>query len=114
MANRITSTPEIVPAAALGKRRAVAPSNRITMGFIGTGNQGMGDLRYFLKAPRVQVVAVCDVNRESTGYWNGRIAGREPGRRRVEAAYAEATADGSYRGCDVYSDYRDLLAREDI
>ena len=84
------------------------------MGFIGTGNQGMGDMRYFLKDPRVQVVAVCDVNRESAGYWNGGIAGREPARRRAEEAYSEAMADGSYKGCDAYVDYRELLARSDI
>jgi len=108
------ASPEIVPASALGREGAVAPSNRITMGFIGTGNQGMGDMRYFLKDPRVQVLAVCDVNRESAGYWNGAVAGREPGRRRVEEAYADATAGGSYSGCDAYNDYRDLLARTDI
>ena len=108
------TVPDIVPASALGREGAVAPSSRITMGIIGTGNQGMGDMRYFLKDPRVQVVAVCDANRESAGYWNGAIAGREPGRRRVEEAYAEAIAEGSYKGCAAYNDFRDLLARTDI
>ncbi len=92
----------------------MAPSSRITMGFIGTGNQGTGDLRLFLKDPRVQVVAVCDVNRESSGYWNGAVAGREPARRRVEEAYAEKTRGGAYKGCTAYVDYRELLARDDI
>ncbi len=90
------------------------PGSRITMGFIGTGNQGAGDMRYFLKDPRVQVVAVCDVNRESAGYWDGAIAGREPARKKVDAAYATAITDGTYAGCAAYVDYRDLLARADI
>src|ERR1022692_4471626 len=46
-------------------------SNRITMGVIGTGNQGTGDMKNFLTDERVQVVAVCDLNKESPGYWDG-------------------------------------------
>ena len=34
--------PHIVPASAMGKDGAVAPSERITMGLIGTGNRGNG------------------------------------------------------------------------
>ena len=49
----------------------VAPGERVTMGVIGTGNQGIGDLKGFLRDERVQVVAVCDVNKESPGYWDG-------------------------------------------
>lgn len=106
--------PTIVPASALGRDGAVAPSNRITLGMIGTGNQGTGDLRHFLRDERVEVVAVCDVNTESAGYWSNAVAGREPARRRVDEAYAERIADGAYPGCSAYVDFRDLLAREDI
>ena len=75
--------PAVVPSSALGLEGNIAPSNRITLGVIGTGNQGIGDLRQFLKDERVQVVAVCDVNRESAGYWNNNLGGREPARRLV-------------------------------
>src|SRR5271165_6363525 len=57
--------PLFVPGSALGKEGKVAPSNRIAVGFIGTGNQGMNDIRGFLGDNRVQIAAVCDVNRES-------------------------------------------------
>ncbi len=58
----------IVPAAALGMQQgSVAASRRITLGVIGTGNQGIGDMKNFLKDERVQVVAVCDVNRQTPG-----------------------------------------------
>ena len=83
------------------------------MGIIGTGNQGIGDMRQFLKDERVQVVAVCDVNRESGGYWNGAWRTRTrppPG----GEAYAEQKASGTYKGCDAYVDFRELLARKDI
>ena len=43
---------------------------------IGTGNQGFNDIRSFLGDERVQIVAVCDVNRESAGYWDGKVGGR--------------------------------------
>ena len=74
------AAPMFIPASALGRDGHVAPSNRITMGVIGTGNQGTGDMKGFLRDERVQVVAVCDVNKETPGYWDGAIAGREPAR----------------------------------
>ena len=108
------SAPLIVPAACLGREEKVAPSKRITVGVIGCGNMGLGDIRGFLGDPRAQVVAVCDVNKESPGYWAGAIAGREPGRRLVENHYAEAKKSGVYKGCDTYIDFRELIARKDI
>ncbi len=67
------AVPYIIPGSALGTEGKPAASNRITMGFIGTGNQGTNDLRGFLQDDRVQIVAVCDVNRESPGYWSGGV-----------------------------------------
>jgi len=106
--------PYIVPASALGKAGNVAANNRIAMGCIGTGNQGINDLRAFLRDERVWIVAVCDVNRESAGYWNNRIGGREPARRIVEEHYAQAKASGKYKGCAAYEDFRDVIARDDV
>ena len=53
----------------------------------------------FLDDKRVQVVAACDVNRETPGYWDGAIAGREPARVIVEWHYARlhALAPGADR-----------------
>jgi predicted dehydrogenase len=108
------AVPLLVPATVFGRQDKPAPSSRITLGVIGTGNQGFNDMRGFLSDSRVQIVAVCDVNRESPGYWNGAVAGREPGRRLVEQHYAEAKKAGTYKGCDAYGDFRELLARKDI
>ncbi|MFN9300779.1 MAG: Gfo/Idh/MocA family protein [Acidobacteriota bacterium] len=94
---------------------AFVPANeRITLGVIGCGNQGIGDMRGFLRDERVQVVAVCDVNRQSPGYWDGGLAGREPARSFVEWHYARDKKSGSFKGCDTYEDFRQLLARKDI
>ncbi len=103
--------PYSVPSSVLG---ADAPSNRVSMGFIGVGNQGTGDMRGFLQDSRVQVVAVCDVNRESKGYWSNALGGREPARRIVNEFYANKTGNSEYKSCDAYEDFRELIARTDI
>ena len=102
------------PGSALGLSGRPAPSNRITLGVIGTGNQGFNDIRSFLSDERVQIVAVCDVNRESPGYWDGKVGGREPARRLVEEHYAKHKPSGNYRGCDACVDFREILGRKDI
>ncbi len=84
--------PTIVPASALGMGGRVAPSNRVTVAVIGTGNQGFNDINSFLNDERVQIIAVCDVNRESAGYWDDKVGGREPARRLVEEALCQAQA----------------------
>jgi predicted dehydrogenase len=53
--------PCFIPASALGRDGAVAPSERIVMGGIGIGGRGSYDLSVLLTMPEVQWVAVCDV-----------------------------------------------------
>ncbi|HBY60562.1 MAG TPA: gfo/Idh/MocA family oxidoreductase [Solibacterales bacterium] len=103
-----------LPALAWGSQGRPAASDRVTLGVIGCGNQGTNDLFGFLRDERVQVVAVCDVNRESAGYWDGRLAGREPARHIVEWNYAREKRSGLYKGCAAYDDFRKLIARDDI
>jgi predicted dehydrogenase len=104
----------LAPLPAFSLQPAPAPSRRVTLGVIGCGNQGINDLKLFLADERVQIVAVCDVNRQSPGYWNGGIAGREPARDLVEWHYGRARQSGAYKGCAVYEDFRELLRRPDI
>src|SRR5208282_6899634 len=82
------AVPAIIPASALGRGGAMAPSERITMGFIGVGTQGGGHLlggawTYltggYSTRKDVQVLAVCDV-------WRGR---RESACHAVNERYAE-------------------------
>jgi predicted dehydrogenase len=112
----------VVPRHVLGGPGQIAPSEKITLAGIGMGAQGRVNLAEFLTFPELQVVAVCDVNREGPGYlswyWgNGkeiRTGGREPARREIEAYYAEHKPSGTYKGCRAYADYRELLEREDV
>jgi len=113
--------PFFVSPRALGKFGSISPSNRITMGCIGTGAQGTFVMKAFLEKAGAQVVAVCDVNKESGGYlgsawggWGAGVGGREPARRIVEGKYAERIRSGNYKGCASYNDFREVLARDDI
>ena len=108
------AAPYIVPGAVLGADGSVPANERINMAFIGTGNQGSGDMGGFLGDRRLQVVAVCDVNKEGPGYWGGSVRGREPARKRVDQRYAEERASGKYKGCAAYADFREVLGREDV
>lgn len=96
--------PYIIPATALGKDGAVAPSERIVMASIGVGGQGRYDMRGFLNIPEVQMVAVCDVD---TGH-------RAQAKGEVEAFYADKAPKGTYSGCAEYNDFREVMARDDI
>jgi len=105
--------PYFVPASALGQAGTVAPSNRIVIGCIGAGGQGTHNMNVFMGNPDVQVVAVCDVERGRNAY-RGATFGREPGRQIVEKYYASQKESGTYKGCEAYTDFREVLARKDI
>jgi len=93
----LVALPWVIPGSALGKDGRVPPSERIVMGGIGIGNQGGGDQGAFLGRDDVQYVAVCDVKR----------AVREGSKNRIDQHYGD-------KGCTVYNDFRELLARPDI
>ncbi len=98
------AAPMIVPSSVFG---AQAPSNRMTLGFIGTGNNGYGWMSSFFKDSRVRVLAVCDVNREGPGYWDGTVRGWKPALEKVNQHHGNSD-------CKAYEDYRELLARTDL
>ncbi len=55
--------PQIVPSSVLGIGGKTSPNNRITVGFIGTGDHGVGwNLGPYLRHKDAQVVAACDVD----------------------------------------------------
>lgn len=75
----------------------VAPSERVSVGFIGVGIRGRNLLRTYLKNEGFRVVAVCDVD----------ATRRADAKRRVDEHYEDAD-------CVPYLDYRELLTRDDI
>ena len=98
--------PTIIPASALGKDGAVAPSERITMASIGLGTQGTGNTKNFFSDKRVQIVALCDVNntegRQYYGYGNNETRG-------MRAARAQFGMD-----IPAFNDFREVLEQPGI
>lgn len=97
-AGTLAAAPYFVPAAALGGEGKTPPSERITIGFIGTGSHGIHwNLRAYLSQPDAQVVAVCDVDSN-------------------HLAEAKAKVDERYQNhdCATTKDFREILARPDI
>ena len=57
------AVPAVIPASALGRDGSAAPSERVTMGFIGCGRQTYyKNIPLFVRTPGVQALAVCDVD----------------------------------------------------
>ena len=92
------SLPHIIRSSALGLAGSVPASERITVGFIGTGSHGIAmNLNSFLAQRDAQAVAVCDVDPVHL----------TQGRDTVNAKYGNTD-------CAAYKDFREVLARRDI
>jgi len=90
--------PYLVRSSALGNAGSVAPSERITLGFIGTGDHGRNvNMKNFLVNADAHALAVCDVD----------PVNRNIARDMVNEKYGNAD-------CATYSDFREVLARDDI
>jgi predicted dehydrogenase len=89
--------PYFVRSSALGADGTVAPSNRITMGAIGVGGMGMGDLDGFVNRKEVHMLAVCDVDDN-------------------HAAEAKKKVDqkNGNTDCATTRDFRQVVERKDI
>src|SRR5208282_6093501 len=91
--------PAIVPSSVFGRGDKAAPSERITVGFIGCGKMANDyHLKELLRFGDVQALAVCEVDRTR----------REHAKRRVDKAYEGRTPTHL---CDTYSDFRELVGR---
>jgi len=91
------AAPYVLTSTALGNAERAPASDRIVMGGIGIGNMGRGDSNAFLGRGDVQYVAACDVKTKI----------REQARDKVNKKYDNSD-------CELYNDFRELLAREDI
>ena len=91
----------ILPNWVMANGLRISPSDRIVLGFIGLGQQGMSDFMSFTPCAGVQVAAGCDVD----GLKNERF------KRRVHAWQKNQNVP---QRCDTYEFYEDLLNRKDI
>ena len=127
----------IVPRYVLGGKNYIPPSDKINLAYIGIGTQGIRELLLMLAVPEIQLVAVCDPNKEARGYrdwapdwlkfeirkalnkpdWNPGgdnliPGGRENGKYIVETYYGNVAQNKTFKGCNSYADARELLEKE--
>jgi hypothetical protein len=127
----------IVPRHVLGGKNFIAPSDKVTLAYIGVGTEGIREMLPLLAVEGFQVVAVCDPNAEARGYrdwdkdglrdeirtaiknpnWNTGgdnliPGGRENGKSIIETFYANVRPELKYKGCTAYADFRELLEKE--
>jgi len=123
----------IVPRSVLGGPKQVPPSQKVHIGYVGCGSQGLRQLMPTVEHPAVKIVAVCDPNRKSDDYpeWSrnelndkirkflgdpnwaagarGGLCGREVGLAVVNGHYAK---QGQAESCRAYIDFRKMLDKE--
>jgi hypothetical protein len=127
----------IIPRHVLGGTGFIAPSDKITLAYVGCGTQGLRELLPLLSVPGFQVIAVCDPNSDAVGYkdwskdglrddiraaigkpdWtpggdNAVAGGRKNGKSVVDNYYANIRPGDKFNGCNAYSDFRELLEKE--
>jgi hypothetical protein len=126
----------VIPRQVLGGPGYVAPSDKLTIGYIGCGTQGLREMASLITNPKLQIVAVCDANKFTTNYvdwsqneirdiirkatgennWGENIkgipGGRDIGKELVQKYYGRTKDSGTYKGCVSYEDFRELLEKE--
>lgn len=104
----------IVPRYVLGGPGYIAPSDKINVAIIGSGGQGIFDMDHLIKFPELQYIAAADPMAEwdYSEFYFGGMAGRVEAKRRIEEYYANQKDLSSYKGCNIYEDFREMLDRE--
>jgi hypothetical protein len=126
----------IVPRHVLGGPGFVAPSEKITLAYIGCGTQGIREMLGLLTIPEIQIVAICDPVKDGQNYldWSkdglrsaiagalgkpdwrrdasGIPGGREVAREIIETSQARQKGSEKFKGCVAYADFREMLEKE--
>jgi predicted dehydrogenase len=124
------------PRHVLGGPGFIAPSEKITLAYIGCGTQGLREMLGLLTMLEIQIVAVCDPVKESHSYvdWSpdglrsdiakavnqpdwkrgqpGIHGGRDVAKEIIEIAYGNQRRSNKFNGCDTYADFRELLEKQ--
>ncbi len=92
----------IVPRHVLGGKGYIAPSDKIGLGFIGTGKQARGLANRFGKIEEVNLLAGCDVDKSKLTLFKESVS---------KITFEQL---GEARNCELFEDYEDLLASDAV
>ena len=94
-----TATFTVVPRYVLGRTGYTSPSEKLNVAVIGTGGQGIQNIKALLQHPEVQIVAVCDVTEEAdySRFYYGGTGGRKPALKLVEKHYSSQKSTSQFK-----------------
>ncbi len=126
----------ILPRHVLGGPLYTAPSDKITLAYIGCGTQGTREMLRLIANPDVHITAVCDPHKDGTNYidwsktgirdsvrkvledpnWGAGVsgirAGRDMAKEIIETYYAKKRGSEKFKAVASYNDFRELLEKE--
>jgi len=99
-----TAALTVIPRHVLGGKGYVSPSDKINIGFIGTGKLMRGIYDRFADLPEVMILAACDVDKVKLNRF----------KEEVQSYYAKKMGKSDYIEISTYKMFEELLEREDI
>ncbi|HTM99770.1 MAG TPA: Gfo/Idh/MocA family oxidoreductase [Pedobacter sp.] len=94
----------IIPRHVMGGVGYLAPSDQVSLGFIGVGRQGVGLKNSFIGLEKARIVAASDVyGRKLKSF-----------ARQANEYYAKKNNTSVQNSCQEYADFREILERKDI
>lgn len=108
------AAPTILSAAEPGH----SANDRIQVGVIGLGSRGYNLVDGLLSHDKVaRITAICDVDRNhyrDRPWGTGKPFGLLPAEKKIQSAYAKSKSGSTSGGLAKYTDFRELIQREDI
>ena len=100
----LAGVPTIITSQVSASPQRPAPSERITVGVIGSGKRGHTLMRGLRGIGEIQFVAVAEVEANR----------RASAKKLAEDHHSKQKDKGGFKGVDTYGNFRQLLARKDI
>ncbi|MHC4628500.1 MAG: Gfo/Idh/MocA family protein, partial [Planctomycetota bacterium] len=104
----------IIPRYVLGGAGRIPPSDRLNVAVIGTGGQGITNIKKLLTYSDVRITAICDVAQfwDNSDLYYRHNGGRGPAIKAIEDHFSRTKSKGNH-GCEVYVDFRRMLDKSD-
>jgi predicted dehydrogenase len=108
----ILAAASIVPRYVLGGSRHISPSDQLNVAVIGTGGQGITNIKNLLQHSDIKITAICDVAQfwDNSDLYYQHNGGCGPAMKAIEEHYRQTGYEG-HHDCKVYVDFRLMLEK---